>query len=84
MTNIAIENGNLYWIYPLKMVWFSIVMLVYQRANILFNHQKLQHSPAELTEFLTGQRLKKLLWLGGTRLGDMNPLALIPSQKFKF
>ena len=31
---IAIENGYLYWIYPLKMViqWFSIVMLVYQRV----------------------------------------------------
>jgi hypothetical protein len=34
-TNIAIEIGNLYWIYPLKMVIFIffIGMLVYQRVS---------------------------------------------------
>jgi len=34
MSNIAIENGHLYWIFPLKMVDRSIVMLVYQRVLI--------------------------------------------------
>ena len=39
MTNIAIENGyrnsGFSWIFPLKMVDLSIVMLVYQRVTIL-------------------------------------------------
>ena len=30
----AIENGHLWWIYPLKMVDLSIVMLVYQRVYL--------------------------------------------------
>ena len=29
MTNIAIENDHLLWIFPLKMVDLSIAMLVY-------------------------------------------------------
>ena len=32
-TNIAIENGNLFWIFPLKMVDLSIAMLVHQRVT---------------------------------------------------
>ena len=31
-----IENGHLYWIYPLKKMWFSIAMLNFQRVSILF------------------------------------------------
>ena len=47
---IPIENGDLWWIYPLKMViysgftdwkwWFSIVMLVYQRIMRRVSHFK--------------------------------------------
>jgi hypothetical protein len=33
ITDIAIENDHLYWIYPLKMVDLSIVTLVYPRVN---------------------------------------------------
>ena len=32
---IAIENGHLYWVFPLKIGWFSIAMLVYQRVSML-------------------------------------------------
>ena len=33
MTNIAMENGHVYWVFSLKNGGFAIVMLVYQRVK---------------------------------------------------
>ena len=35
-THIAIEHGNLQWIFPLKLGGFSIVMLIHQRVDSIF------------------------------------------------
>jgi hypothetical protein len=35
-TQIAIEHGNLQWIFPLKLGGFSIVMLIHQRVDSIF------------------------------------------------
>jgi hypothetical protein len=49
MTNIAIENGHLWWVFPLIAWWFSIAMLNYQRVPHLMccdsEVQILQRSP---------------------------------------
>ena len=73
-TNIAMENGHLWWVFPLKMVDLSIAMLNYQRVLVLCTVSThtdwIQTPPCRASNLL--------LWLEtcGTTLGVSQTLEL--------
>ena len=90
MSNIAIENGHLYWIFSLKMVDRSIVMLVYQRVLISISEDSEINITRQIWEYVICMILY-VVFTGAQGIADFlsqnsgHPTFLVngPSRPFK-